>query len=35
MMNIGVFAEGDLDSWQGRVCSFVELLYNTVISDER
>lgn len=35
LVDIGVLAEADLDSWERRVCGFIELLYIAVVSDER
>ena len=32
LVKVGFFAEADVDSWEGRVCSFVELLYSMLIS---
>lgn len=35
LVDVGFLVETDLDSWQWRVCGFIELLYGMVVSDER
>jgi hypothetical protein len=35
LVDVGFVAEADLNSWERRVCGFIELLHNMVVSEKK